>query len=77
MLTWDPLIKFIGAEIERRNPAFLGIPTPVGFERRKVFLNYSMAQAVTSRDRARMIQGLQNAYQIGVRDALIEKTVFS
>jgi hypothetical protein len=77
VLTWDPLIKFIGSEVERRNPVFLGIPTPVGFERRKVFLNYSLAHAVAARDRTRMVQGLQNAYQIGVRDALMEKTVFS
>jgi len=76
VLTWDPLVKFIGAEIERKRPVFLGVPTPVGFERRKVFLNYSMAQAVASRDRHRMVQGLQDAYQIGVREATKEKTVF-
>jgi hypothetical protein len=42
-----------------------------------VFLNYSMAPAVASRDRSRIVQALQNAYQIGVRDALAEKTVFT
>ena len=77
VLNWDPLIKLIGAEIERRNPVFLGVPTPVGFERRKVFLNYAMGPAVAARDRNRMVQALQNAYQIGVRDALAEKTVFT
>ncbi len=76
VLTWDPLIKFIGSEIERGRPVFLGIPTPVGYERRKVFLNHLMAHAVASRDRMLMIDGLVSAYQMGVRDEMKEKTVF-
>jgi hypothetical protein len=77
VLTWDPLIKFIGSEIERRNPVFLGIPTPVGYERRKVFLNDALAQAVASRQRFRMIDALMSAFQMGLREALQEKTIFS
>jgi hypothetical protein len=77
VLTWDPLIKLIAAEVERKRPVFLGVPTPTGYERRKVFLNYSLAVAVSSRDRHRIVQGLQEAYQIGRRDATKEKTVFN
>ena len=76
VLSWDPLIRFIGSEIERGRPVFLGVPAPIGYERRKVFLNHLMADAVASRDRALMIQGLVSAYQMGVRDETAEKTIF-
>jgi hypothetical protein len=75
-LTWDPLIAFIASEIERGRPVFLGIPAPVGYERRKVFLNELMANAVASRDRMQIINGLVAAFQMGVRDEMKEKTVF-
>ena len=76
VLAWDPLIKFIGSEIERGRPVFLGVPAPVGYERRKVFLNYLMADAVASRDRALMVKGLVSAFEIGLRDGTKEKTTF-
>ncbi|HXI99870.1 MAG TPA: hypothetical protein VNH44_01525 [Micropepsaceae bacterium] len=76
VLRWEPLLKFIGAEIQRGRPVFLGIPAPVGYERRKVFLNYLMADAVASQDKTLMIHGLVSAYQIGVRDEMKERTVF-
>ena len=76
VLTWDPLIRFIASEIERGRPVFLGIPGAVGYERRKVFLNHMMAHAVASRDRALMINGLVAAFQMGMRDATKEKTIF-
>src|ERR1700730_4090526 len=76
VLAWDPLIGFVGSEIERGRPVFLGIPAPVGYERRKVFLNYLMAEAVASRDRMLMINGLVAAFQMGVRDEMKEKTTF-
>jgi hypothetical protein len=74
VLAWDPLVAFIASEIERGRPVFLGIPAPVGYERRKVFLNHLMAQAVASRDRALIINGLLSAFQMGMRDAMKEKT---
>ena len=70
------MIGFIGSEIERGRPVFLGIPAPVGYERRKVFLNYLMADAVASRDRTRMFNGLVAAFQMSVRDEMKEKTIF-
>ena len=76
VLAWDPLIGFIGSEIQRGRPVFLGIPTPVGYERRKVFLNDLLAAAVASRDRMQMINGLVGAFQLGVRDEMKEKTKF-
>ena len=45
-------------------------------ERRKIFLNHLMAHAVASRDRALTINGLLSAFQMGVRDAMKEKTTF-
>ena len=76
VLAWDPLIGFIGSEIERGRPVFLGVPAPVGYERRKVFLNHLLAEAVASRDRTLMIKGLVAAFQMGVRDGMKEKTTF-
>ena len=77
VLVWDPLIKFIGSEIQRRRPVFLGVPAPIGYERRKVFLNYAMAPAVASRQKSLMIEGLTNAYRLGLHDGLMEKTAFN
>jgi hypothetical protein len=77
VLAWDPLIKFIGWEIGRGCPVFLGIPAPIGYERRKVFLNYAMAQAVQSRQRHLMIECLESALRLGLQDGLREKTVFA
>jgi hypothetical protein len=65
VLTWYPLIKYIGSEIERGMPVFLGVPAPIGYERRKIFLNYLMAEAVASHDRMRIIDGLVSAYEMG------------
>ena len=76
VLAWDPLIGFIASEIQRGRPVFLGIPAPVGYERRKVFLNDLMADAVASRDRMLMTNRLVAAYQMGVRDEMKEKTIF-
>ena len=76
VLAWDPLIKFIGSEIQRNRPVFLGVPAPIGYERRKVFLNYAMAQAVASRQKALMLEGLTTAYRLGLQDGLKEKTIF-
>jgi hypothetical protein len=76
VLSWEPLIRFIGSEIGRGHPVFLGTPAPVGYERRKVFLNHMMAEAVAARDLAHMIDGLRRAFQIGVADATKEKTTF-
>jgi hypothetical protein len=77
VLTWDPLIKFIGAEIQRRHPVFLGVPAPIGYERRKVFLNYALANAVASHQRLQMVDGLISAFQSGVQDGLMERTIFT
>ena len=77
MLAWDPLIKFIGSEIAQGRAVFLGVPAPIGYERRKVFLNYAMAHAVKSRDRQLMIECLEAAYRVGVQEAFTEKTVFA
>ena len=77
VLAWDPLIKFIGSAIANRRPVFLGTPAPIGYDRRKVFLNYAMADAVRLRDRARMLECLEAAYQLGTRDAWMEKTIFT
>jgi hypothetical protein len=77
VLSWEPLIRFIGSEIERGRPVFLGTPAPVGYERRKVFLNHMMAKAVAAHDLAAMIDGLRRAFQIGVSDAMKEKTTFN
>ena len=76
VLNWDPLIKYIGFEISRGTPVFLGTPAPVGYERRKVFLNYLMAHAVASRQRMLMLDVLQRAYGMGLADALKEKSKF-
>jgi hypothetical protein len=77
VLDWDPLVKFIGSEIERGRPVFLGVPAVIGYERRKIFLNHLMAHAVASRDRQRLVDALISAFQMGVRDAMMEKTVFN
>lgn len=77
VLNWDPLLKYIAFEISRGTPAFLGTPAPIGFERRKVFLNYLMAHAVASRQRLLMLDALQRAYAAGLADALQEKTSFA
>ena len=77
VLAWDPLIKFIGSEIANHRPVFLGTPAPIGYERRKIFLNYAMADAVRLRHRPLMLERLEAAYQLGMRDACIEKTVFT
>jgi hypothetical protein len=76
VLSWEPLIRFIGSEIERGHPVFLGTPAPVGYEQRMVFLNHMIAEAVAAHDRAAMIDGLTRAFQIGVTDAMKEKTTF-
>lgn len=76
VLNWDPLLKYIGFEIARGTPVFLGTPVPVGYERRKVFLNYLMAHAVASRQRMLMLDTLQRAYGMGLADALKEKSKF-
>ena len=76
VLAWDPLLGFIRSEIERGRPVFLGVPAAIGYERRKIFLNHLMAHAVASRDRMLMINGLVSAFQMGMRDAMKEKTTF-
>src|SRR5215471_464155 len=76
VLFWEPLIRFIGSEIEQGRPVFLGTPAPVGYERRKVFLNHMLAEAVAAHNLTRMIDGLRRAFQIGVSDAMKEKTTF-
>jgi hypothetical protein len=76
VLSWEPLIRFIGSEIERGRPVFLGVPAAVGYERRKIFLNHLLAHAVASRDRTLMINALVSAFQMGARDAMKEKTIF-
>jgi hypothetical protein len=55
----------------------LGVPVPIGYERRKVFLNYAMAQAVQSRERQAMLACLEAAYRVGVQEGLSEKTIFA
>jgi len=77
VLNWDPLIKFIAWEITQGRPVFLGVPTPIGYERRKIFLNYAMAQAVQSRDRQAMLACLEAAYRVGLQEGLAEKTTFA
>jgi hypothetical protein len=77
VLAWDPLIKLIGSEIAQGRPVFLGVPAPIGYERRKVFLNYAMAQAVRSRERQLMLECLEAAYRIGMQEGLAEKTTFA
>ena len=77
VLFWEPLIRFIGSEIEAGRPVFLGTPAPVGYERRKVFLNQMLAEAVAAHDLRRIIHGLIQAFQIGVSDATKEKTTFA
>ena len=77
VLHWDPLIKFIGSEITQQRPVFLGVPSPIGYERRKVFLNYAMAHAVRSRDRQAMLACLEAAYRVGVQEGLSERTIFA
>ena len=77
VLAWDPLIKFIGSEIAQDRPVFLGVPTPIGYERRKVFLNYAMTHAVQSRERQLMMDCLEAAYRVGVQEGLAEKTIFA
>ena len=77
VLNWDPLLKYVGFEIARRTPVFLGTPAPIGYERRKVFLNYLMAHAVASRQRLLMVDALQRAYATCLADALKEKTKFT
>jgi hypothetical protein len=77
VLLWEPLIRFIGSEIERGYPVFLGTPAPAGYERRKVFLNHMMAEAVAAHDLIAMAGGLTQAFQIGVSDAMKEKTMFA
>ena len=76
VLNWFPLIALIAREIERGMPVFLGTPSPVGYERRKVLLNHLMADAVASHDRALMAQSLKKAFEIGLSDAMKEKTTF-
>jgi hypothetical protein len=75
-LIWEPLIRFIASEIEHGRPVFLGVPAALGYERRKIFLNHLLAQAVASRDRTLMVHGVASAFQMGARDATKEKTVF-
>jgi len=77
VLFWPPLIRFIRSEIERGHPVFLGTPAAVGYERRMVFLNYIMAEAVAARDNTLMIHALRQALQIGLSDAMKEKATFS
>jgi hypothetical protein len=77
VLAWDPLIKFIASEIVSGQPVFLGVPAPIGYERRKVFLNYAMAQAVQSRERQAVLACLEAAYRVGVQEGLAEKTIFA
>ena len=77
VLVWDPLIKFIASEVAQRRPVFLGIPTPIGYERRKIFLNYAMAPVVRSGERQLLIQCLEAAYRAAMRESLSEKTVFA
>ena len=76
VLNWFPLIALIAKEIQRGMPVFLGTPSPVGYDRRKVLLNPLMANAVASRDRTLMAQALKRAFEIGLSDALKEKTTF-
>jgi hypothetical protein len=76
VLTWVPLIKLIAAKIAKRVPVFLGVPAPVGFERRKVFLNDRMAEAVAAHDRIRMRDGLKRAFDIGLSEATKERSTF-
>jgi len=77
VLNWDPLIKLIAWEIAQGRPVFLGVPVPIGYERRKVFLNYAMAQAVQSRERQAMLACLEAAYRVGVQEGLSEETIFA
>jgi hypothetical protein len=62
VLLWPPLIRLIGSEIERGRPVFLGTPAPVGYERRMVFLNHIMADAVAARDSSLIIDGLRRRF---------------
>ena len=77
VLNWDPLLKYIGFEITRGTPVFLGTPAAIGYERRKVFLNHMMAHAVATRQRELMLEALKRAYAIGLADAHKERTVFA
>jgi len=76
-LNWDPLLKYIGFEISRGTPVFLGTPAAIGYERRKVFLNQMMAHAVATRQRVLMLDTLKRAYAIGLADAHKERTAFA
>jgi len=77
VLNWDPLLKYIGFEISRGTPVFLGTPAAIGYERRKVFLNQMMAHAVATRQRVLMLDTLKRAYAIGLADAHKERTAFA
>jgi len=76
VLNWYPLVGLISREIERGMPVFLGIPTPVGYERRMVFLNHLLADAVKSHDRTLVVKGLKAVYERALSEATKEKTTF-
>ena len=76
VLNWYPLIQFIAQSIERGIPVFLGVPAPVGYERKVVFLNHRMGDAVASRDRMRITEALKSAYEVGLADILNDKATF-
>ena len=76
VLSWQPLLSFIGSELERGMPVFLGVPAPVGYERRKIFLNHLLANAVASHDRTLMIQALTRAFELTLNEARREVSTF-
>ena len=57
-------------------PRVPGRACAVGYERRKVFLNYAMANAVASHQRDLVIEGLASAFRLGLQDGMMEKTIF-
>jgi len=76
VLNWYPLIRFIAQAIEGGIPVFIGVPAPVGYERKKVFLNHRMGDAVASRDNMLITQALKTAFEVGLADILNDKTTF-
>jgi hypothetical protein len=56
---------------------FLGVPVPVGYERRKIFLPPLLANAIASRDGTSMIRGLLSAFEMSTGERLIEKATFA
>lgn len=65
VLSWEPLLRFVGAAVEKRFPVFLYVPAPPGYAGRKIFLNDMAAHAAMMHDKEAMISALREAYRAG------------